>query len=203
MIQQINLYQAELTSRTHFKHFYAAGFAASALILLATSIYLQRSLNIDREQLNTLSQQLQTEEARLQLLQTQYSDQQPDTSLDQALQQSQTEQQGLTLLLQRLTDTQSDQAQGFSRYLSALAAQTRGDVWLTQLSINTDPDKLTLQGSSYKPEAVPGLLHRLQNSPAFAGRRFAKMDVRQSPLDRQQIDFVVSSDPETPHAPNP
>lgn len=200
MIQQINLYQNGGTGDSYaWLNPYLATVVVSCLCLVIVSglgLNKQHSNQIERQLLQT---QMQDAQVHLQKLQAQYPSQQIDSLLNQELQQTQGVYQSLSQILELLADNQSDRTQGFSRYLSALAEQANSDVWLTGIRINAETDSISLQGSTFKPEQIPSLLQHLQNTGAFKGRHFARLNIQQSPQTPEQVDFSVSSSlkPET------
>lgn len=200
MIQQINLYQGSGKSDSHILlNPYLLAILATCLGLAIAGGLALQNLHGAETARQQLQEQVQQAQANLQKLQTQYPSRQLDTLLTQELQQSQSLYQRLSQILELLADNQSDRTQGFSRYLSALAEQADGSVWLTGIRISSETDSLSLQGSSFKPEQIPLLLQRLQNTGAFKGRHFARLSIQQSPQAPEQVDFSVSSSlkPET------
>ena len=83
--------------------------------------------------------------------------------------------------------------------MSALAGQADSQVWMTAIRFNSQTDSITLKGGTFKPEQIPLLLKRLQNTSVFKGRHFAKLLIQQSKETPEQVDFSVSSSlkPET------
>lgn len=200
MIQQINLYQNGGTGNNHaLLNPYLLAIVASCLCLAIVSGLGVNELHGNQAERQRLQTDVREAQAQLKELQAQYPSQQIDALLNQELQQTQSVYQSLSQILELLADNQSDQSQGFSRYLSALAEQANADVWLTGIRINSETDSLSLQGSTFKPEQIPALLQRLQNTAAFKGRHFAKLRIQQAPQTAEQVDFSVSSSlqPET------
>ncbi len=197
MIQQINLYQQGETNNTHLLlNPYLLAVMLTFLGLLTASIVAWQTVSDQENQSQQLQQQLQKTTAEVLMLQAQAPNQQGNTLLNQELQQSQTRYQSLSQIVEVLADNQSDLTQGFSRYLTALAAQTETNVWLNRIKINAVSNDISLQGSSTKPDLIPTLLQRLQNTDAFKEHHFARMDIRQSPTSPDQVDFSVSSSQE-------
>ena len=201
MIQQINLYQDSESSRARLllnAHFLVVVAACLGLIAISLSSW-RTNASLDNQNLQ-LQQQLQKTTADLLMLQAQTPGQQNNALLSQELQQSQARFQSLSQIVELLADNQSDLTQGFSRYLSALANQTDSNVWLNRIRINAMTNDISLQGSSFKPEAIPTLLQRLQHTDAFRARHFARMNIQQSPDKPELTDFNLSSNPEAEQA---
>lgn len=200
MIQQINLYQDSGSSDSHaLLNPYLLTIISACLCLMIVSGLGLNELHKNQADRQRLQAETQEAQAHLQKLQQQYPNQQIDTLLNQELQQTQNLYQSLSHILELLADNQSDRTQGFSRYLSALAEQADADVWLTGIRLDSETDSISLHGSTFKPEQIPSLLQRLQNTAAFKGRHFARLSIQQSPQINGQVDFNVSSSlkPET------
>ncbi|MDD1621053.1 MAG: PilN domain-containing protein [Methylococcaceae bacterium] len=200
MIQQINLYQNGGTGNSHalLNPYLLIIIAACLGLVIVSGLELNERSDNQAERQQLQAQMLEAQ-AQLKKLQAQYPSQQIDSLLNQELQQTQGVYQSLSRIMELLADNQSDQSLGFSRYLSALAEQANADVWLTGIRINSETDSLSLQGSTFKPEQIPALLQRLQNTSAFKGRHFARLSIQQAPQTAEQVDFSVSSSlkPET------
>ena len=160
------------------------------IIISSVTIFKLYSNEAEQQQLQIRIQQTQVQ---LQLLQAQHSTQQPDTALNQELQNTQGYYQNLSHTLAILADSKSDQAKGFSGYLTALASESDSNVWLTNIHFNFVANTVSLQGSSFKPEQIPLLLQRLQNTSVFKGRHLAKLAIQQEKDNQEQINFNVSS----------
>lgn len=194
MIQQVNLLRHNgYEDKQFFKNPYVLISVVFVGILLTISLftqYNQRQLKLRHQD---VAQQLQATTERLQTIQARFPSQTPDKTLQLELQQTQQRYQSLLQVVELLTDDQSDQAQGFSRYLTALADQAEANVWLSKIYFDSDSQDISLQGSTFKPELIPALLQRLQTSQAFKGRHFAKLLIEQKPEKGSPTDFSVSS----------
>lgn len=198
MIQQVNLLQhTSYGDKQFFKNPYVLISATFVGILLTISLFTQHHQQQQKARHQYVEQQLQATTERLQKIQARFPSQTPDKTLQLELQQTQQRYQSLLQVVELLTDDQSDQAQGFSRYLKALADQAEANVWLTRIYFNSDSHDISLQGSTFKPELIPALLQRLQTSQAFKGRHFAKLLIEQKPEQGSPTDFSVSSNLKT------
>ena len=65
--------------------------------------------------------------------------------------------------------------EGFSRYLSALAHETRDGVWLTGVSIAGDESVLQLTGRVLYPDLVPAYIRSLNNEAVMRGRKVSEL----------------------------
>jgi len=192
MIQQINLYQADARNLQYRNPYFLITLAACLLLILISS-FNEYQFQQKQTQHQQLEQELQNKTAHLQRLQARFPKQEVDNSLSQQLQNSQQLYQSLSQIVEILSDDQSDQSQGYSHYFSALAEHTAPDIWLTRINVDSTSKDLRLHGSSLKPDEIPALLQRLQNSLAFKGRHFARLNIEQNPENNGQTDFSVSS----------
>ncbi len=195
MIQQINLYQDNLKPNTDANLFklYLSAFAVIMVLMLGYCGYIfWETKNLEYE-LKQAQMKNTTAEARLQQIETQYPQQQINNLLVDELALSQNRLRALRKIVNNSSNTQFDQSQGFSRYFTALTNQAHSDVWLNRISINTQNNAMTLQGSTFKSASVPNLLQRLQNESIFRGKKFARLAMKESSLLPPQINFTISS----------
>ena len=64
---------------------------------------------------------------------------------------------------------------GFARYLTALAHEAVGGVWLTGFSISGDEAELRLTGRVLQADLVPVYLHALNRQEVMRGRRVSEL----------------------------
>jgi len=165
----------------------------SGLALILISLWSSQTLDKQQQHRQQLQQQLQQVTARLLIAQAQLPNPGNDALLNQELQKTQLRYQNLAHIVELLGDQQSDQALGFSAYLSALTEQADSRVWISRIKINAASQHISLHGSSFQAEQIPALLQRLQSTDAFKNRRFARLSIEQSTQNPQQVDFTVSS----------
>lgn len=198
MIQQINLYQGSGTKERHILlNPYLGLLLLCCLTLGGISFKQIQTLHATQAQQQQLNKQLAEARIRLESLQKKYPSRQLDNLLNQELQQYQNLQQSLSHVLERLAEDQSDHSLGFSRYLAALAEQANSQVWLSEIHIDSGTELLELKGSTYKPEQIALMLQQLQNTSAFKGRHFSKLNIQQHSNAEEQVDFNVSSTPKS------
>jgi len=191
MIQQINLYQNGGQDRSHvLLNPYMLALIGICLYLLIVGTLASNSLRNRQEELHQLQAELKQAQTHLQ---SQYPDRQVDALLSQEIRQSQSLYQSLSHVLELLAEDRTDQAQGFSGYLSALAAQADSGAWITGIDIDSTDNSIRLYGSAFKPEQIALLLQRLQNVEPFKGRHFAKLSIQQSSKAAELSEFSVSS----------
>lgn len=193
MIQQINLYQAGARDSFPLKNIYFLSLLAACLLLIVISGLNEYRLQQTQTQHQQLASELQNKTAHLQQLQAKFPKQAVDNSLSEQLQNSQQLYQSLSQIVELLSDDQSDQAQGYSQFLTALAEYGNRDVWLTRINIDSTTQDIRLHGSTFKPDQIPVLLQHLQNSKAFKGRHFARLSILENADNTALTDFNVSS----------
>ena len=64
---------------------------------------------------------------------------------------------------------------GFARYLTALARQSIGGLWLTGFSISGDEVELVLSGRVLQPDLVPAYIRALNREEVMRGRRVSEL----------------------------
>jgi hypothetical protein len=195
MIQQVNLYQDKLKPNTDadLLKLYLSVFALiMALILGYCGYEFWENKNLANE-LEQASKKNTTAIARLQQIETQYPQQQINTLLIAEITLSKNRLRALRKIINGSSDTQSDQSQGFFRYFKALANQAHSDIWLSRIFVDSQNNTMTLQGSTFKSASVPSLLHRLQDETVFRGKKFARLAMKESTVQSNQIDFTISS----------
>lgn len=194
MIQQVNLYQDGLkTKTTSDLNNYLYGIALAALLFLGFSIYLLIDQNNTETNIEQAHQQLSDTEQQVQLMQEQYPEQQVDTFIQQEISRYENILSSLSQVVYLLSDNKSDQTQGFSRYLSALARQSSADIWLTEISIDAERNYLSLHGSTFNTKTIPEFLQKLHQETVFNGRVFDSLNMTQSIKIKKQLDFNVST----------
>ncbi len=86
----------------------------------------------------------------------------------------------------------SDQQQGFSVYLEALAAQHVEGIWLSAIDIADDGKRLILHGSTIEPSRVPEYLENLKQEIIFQGRVFDDISFDRDTQDTKLVNFVLT-----------
>ena len=86
----------------------------------------------------------------------------------------------------------SDQQQGFSVYLEALAAQHVEGIWLSAIDIADDGKRLILHGSTIEPSRVPEYLEKLKEERIFQGRVFDDISFDRDIQNTQIVNFVLT-----------
>jgi hypothetical protein len=195
MIQQINLFHAALTQNSGVKslNYYLSGFILVMVLLATYSGFIFWHTSNLQSQLEIRLTEFKKAEKHLQLLQLKYPKQQVNLLLAAEITQAQDKLKAVSKIINLLTDQQTDQTQGFSKYWFALAKQSQKEIWLNKISIEIEPQNLTLEGSTFEPETVASLLQGLQNEAVFQGKNFTTLSMQESQSQLDQIDFTLST----------
>jgi hypothetical protein len=89
-------------------------------------------------------------------------------------------------------------AQGYSRYLAALARHTMPGVWLTGLDIGGKSSALVIKGRALDSALVPAYMHSLNRAAPLAGRRVdeLRLTAKESANAAPPRDMRSPSEPE-------
>jgi MSHA biogenesis protein MshI len=93
----------------------------------------------------------------------------------EALRETSKRQTELRDSLSRLANEQSGH---YSQYLTALARQAPGSLWITGLTVAPNGSDMELRGRMMDPLALPAYMGRLANEAQFRGRRFSQLEVK-------------------------
>lgn len=178
MKQRINL----LPPRPEVKHDYLS-FAVVAPVVAGISLLVALYaawLWYDNTSTQQTLTQLSAQESQLQLqvqqLEAQLGAQTPDpelVALREQLQQKHVQKQQFAVLLASL---QTEQQQGFSVGMEALANQIPQQLWLTGFTVGEAHRALKLSGESVAADLVPVYLSALAASPAFRQMQFSFLE---------------------------
>lgn len=177
MAQQINLYNPIFLQKK--KHFSAATMLQALGLLLAGilafygyAVYESRTLT---KVAADTRQQLQSQSEQIGRLTKEFSPQGRSRLLDEEVARATARLKQREELLAVLRTGGLGNADGFSRYLAALARQTVPGVWLTSFSIAGDEAELRLGGRVLHSDLVPAYIRALNREDVMRGRRIAEM----------------------------
>ena len=195
MIQQVNLYRDSLKrgQKKFAVNRYWVGLLAIALLFTGISMHLASDLKNIEIHVQQLQQNLNAEQARVNLISSKIIKQEINTQLATEVAQWQNMLDELTQIYQRLSGKSTGQSPGFSNYLLALSRQSIPEVWLSTFYIAQQQQRINIEGSTFKPEKIPYFLQQLQKEPIFNGRSFAKLIMQKSEKIPDQIDFKLST----------
>ena len=194
MIQQVNLYTDELRPR---KERLQAGMAVGVLVVglvlvacVAGFLTYENSLMANKaSRLDRQNQQLEQAVAELSAA---VQARQPDAEVEEALDRVTQTLARRQRLLERVESLVLSEGRNFSPQLAALARQIPDNVWLTDVTLESGQDRVTIEGRSRDGALVPLYLENLGDEAAFAGRTFGAFRLSRSEQGRW-IDFHVSS----------
>lgn len=173
MIQQVNLYQPQTKKALHLSFWFALKMGAGlAVFLLLVSLYETYQHIKTIRTLQALENEYTQVLAALEKIKAKVPGPEVKETYIKQIQKLQAEQKTKKEMLSVLTDLQATQTQGFSRYLSALAAQASTGIWLTHFNFDQNKNEISLKGTSTRPDNVPRLIDKLGQEPVFSGRTF-------------------------------
>lgn len=194
MIQQVNLYTDELRPRHEPLQAATALFVlALALVLIIIAAgYVRYELGARQDALAESKTGLQALEARAGALTAEVESQRKDPALALALDEVAGRIAQRRRLLEEVERLVVTGEEGFSPYLSAMARQVPGDVWLTGFRINLALAEVGLTGRARSGSRVPLYLERLGDEAVFRGREFERFELERHESG-QWIDFNVAT----------
>jgi hypothetical protein len=179
MSQQINLFSPLfLKKKRHFSALTMVQALAAVLIgsagiyafelrqnatLEATAAATDKQMTTQREQLLRLSKEFSTVGASRTLADDL-------TRVEERLRQRR-------ILLADLQTGVGANAEGFARYLEALARQALPGVWLTGVDLGGPRSALLIRGRALESQLVPTYIRRLNQEPAFAGKPVGELQL--------------------------
>lgn len=181
MSQQINLYtpillkkQALFSSRTMLQ-----GLVIVAIGMLAgyaSLLYVSKGLR-DQE----LNAQREFDTAMAQFgslgLNAQGALPGPSKALEEEIVRLQLQRKQQLDLIDRLSGADVGNAEGFSKYLTALARQPLHGLWLTGFSVGGSNDDIVIRGQAVRPELVPAYIRQLGREDVLRGRKMNELQV--------------------------
>ena len=194
MIQQVNLYPAELRPRREPLQFRQLlwGMATVVLAVIVTWLVLCWRQHGLQQHADALQARLDAEQQVLTQKTEAVAAMHEDPALQAAITDLQSQVRQRQQLLQQIQRLQQTAEAGFSRYLQALAAQSSNRLWLTGIVLHGDTGEMRLQGQATQADAVPLYLERLRQEPAFKGAVFGDFQMHKQE-DRPLLQFELSS----------
>lgn len=157
-----------------------------ALLVLAVfwAVYTSARVRDLASRRAALEVQVQTSNQQVSALESELAADSELAQLRARIERMQLELQARERMLALIGDLQSTPGHGFSARLEALARSTVPGLWLTRIELRAGvsdlPPQVGLQGRLQTPTALPQFLDALARQPAFAGQRFAQMEVAQN-----------------------
>ncbi len=178
MTQRINLYVAEF--RPHRQYLSLPYVAVACAVLLATGVLatlaqwrygagVRADIAALEAQLKTLSQQLESDRARL-------AQHVPSAELSRQLQKLRDEVEAKSQLSVALQNTPLIVRNGYAPILEALARHPLDGLWLTRIDVVGDA--VNLAGAARRPELVPEYIDGLMRDEQFATQSYEVLSMQ-------------------------
>jgi hypothetical protein len=190
MMQSINFYFEEYRPKPlSFDHRFATLVLAISVVMLVVLGTIKSShLSQQKQAVVTKQADLVKLQQEVVKLQQQLAKDQPAESLDALIIQQQMSLASFRKILASMQQPDVLQPVGYSQILHQLGEQKMSDIWLTQIRINAQ--LLSLQGSSFKSEAIPEYVDLLKNASALK-RQFDELKVERDQQDTQLVNFAL------------
>ena len=172
MSQQINLYNPVFLKQKHYFSALTMVQALAAVLVGALLIYafeVRQTSTLERVLADTDKHAVSQRDQLLKLSKD-YSAQGASLALTEELARAESRLQLREGLLGDLKSGVGGNAEGFSRYLGALARQTMPGVWLTGLEIGAKERDLVIKGRALESQMVPAYIRALNREAPMAGR---------------------------------
>jgi len=177
MSQQINLFNPVFLRQ---KHYFSALAMVQALALILAGVaaiyaYQVRQIGVLERVAADTDQQLVARRNQLLAFSKQFSEQGVSKALAEELAAAEMRLQERRALLEDVRTGVGGDAQGYSRYLAALARASTSGVWLTGLEIGGKSGDLIIKGRALDSALVPQYIRALNRQEAFSGRRVGEL----------------------------
>lgn len=206
MAQQINLFNPVFLKQ---KKYFSALTMVQALALVVAGVlaFYGYAVYESRNQAKVAAdanRQLAAQTAQVATLTREYSPQGRSKLLQEELARAEMRLKQREDMLALLQTGGLGNTAGFARYLSALARQSVGGVWLTGFSITGDEAELNLSGRVLQADLVPAYIRALNREEVMRGRRITELRLtgREEREASTAVGSVPSSASNTP-APKP
>jgi Tfp pilus assembly protein PilN len=177
--QQINLFNPRFLAQP--KYFSAAAMVQALAVVLAGIVLIyafavRQTAGLQRL-LAEANQRAAQQREQLVALGKQYSDQGASKKLEADIAKAESQLRRRAELLGEMKTNIGSNAEGFSKYLEALARQTTQGVWLTGVELSGKSNDLVIRGRALRAELVPAYVRGLSREAVFAGRALSSLQV--------------------------
>jgi hypothetical protein len=181
MSQQINLFNPALLKQ---KEVFTARTMAGALALLLVggvllAGYTRYALAQLEAEARSTSTRLEKAKSRQNTAQSEFAPRQKSQALEAQITQTQLKLRSLHEIEVILQKGGLGNTGGFADYFKALARQSRGELWLTGVTIEDGGTQLGLQGRALEANYVPAYITRLTREPVMQGKSFGSLQIRE------------------------
>lgn len=180
MSQQINLLDPSLQPQ---REWLSLAALAGALAALAVILALAAGLGSwregrEQERFQALDGRLRASQDQLVQLAAEQGRRRADPELAARVAEAEAALAGKLAVMGVLEKGEAGDREGFSGYFQALARQVVDGVWLTGVDMAAGGKALQIRGRMLQESLLPAYVERLNQEPAFQGRRFAALEMR-------------------------
>lgn len=180
MSQQINLLDESLCPKREWLTLNNLGFGVLATVLALAAAagmgWLQEAREMQR--FKAAEAQLKLAQEQLTVLAGEQGRRRIDPKLEAEVSDAKRILQGKHEVMAILERGGLGDREGFSRYLQGFARQAIDGVWITGFDLVAGGRSLEIRGRMRQEALLPVYVARLNQEPAFQGRRFAALDMR-------------------------
>jgi Tfp pilus assembly protein PilN len=175
--QQINLFNPIFLKQKRQFSALAMAQALGVVTLGALAIYAYevRQNRVLADALRDTEKQLEARREQITRFGREFSSQAASRTLSADLAAAEARLEARRGLLNEVKTGVAGDAQGYSRYLSALARQAMPGVWITGVDIGGKAGTLTIKGRALDSAHVPAYLRALNREAPIAGRRIDEL----------------------------
>ncbi len=194
-LQQVNLYQDELKTKT-LRYSSKLLLQISIVFILTFSFITGFSYyQLQQHEMTLAEYQLKQKTAlsELQKLQQELALRKKDMNLARRLTERTAELANKQKVLNILSRDEFGNTKGFIEHVSGLARQRIEGLWLTKIRIANGGTDVALHGTTLKAELVPKYLQRLSSEKVFAGTEFESLSMVRQKKKKQWLDFSLQN----------
>jgi hypothetical protein len=177
--QQINLFSPLFLKKKRYFSALTMVQALATVLVGSLAIYgfeLRQNATLERA-VTENDRQLGLHRVQLLQLSKELSPQGTSRALAEDVSQAEDRLQRRRALLADLQTGVGGNAEGFARYLEALARQTVPGLWLTALELSPQRAMLAIRGRALDSQLVPAYIRSLNREPAFSGKPVGELVV--------------------------
>lgn len=194
-LQQVNLYQDELKTKT-LSYSSKLLFQVSIILIVVFSVATAFSyFQLQQHETSLAEHQLKqkTAMAELQKIQKQLSLRKKDMNLAKRLTEKTAELTNKQKVLNILSRDEFGNTKGFIEHVSGLARQRIEGLWLTKIRIANGGTDVALHGTTLKAEYVPKYLQRLSSEKIFTGTEFESLSMVRQKKKKKWLNFSLQN----------
>lgn len=196
MAQQINLFSPLFLRKKHY--FSALTMVQALAVVLAGSAAIYafelRQNGTLQAALTANEKQLATQREQLVKLAKEFSSVGASRTLAEDLGRAEERMQQRRALLAELQTGGGANAEGFARYMEALARRAVPGVWLTGIEVGGARGTMVIRGRALEAKLVPAYIRSLNQEAAFAGKPIGELQVNARP-ETAKAEFPASGQP--------